>query len=276
MVVTDDLGGQGTRRFVAANSASGAAMVQAVAGKYSWSTFRRRRSLGDGARRSGASRAEYAGQYRPARRSYTQFEQVLNIGTINVTATRKGSRRRDRRSAARVRGDRQSLFRQTNGDRSHSCDERGAINHLVATSERSARRFFASPQWLALVVLATLLTCIGVLIAAVRRRSADALTAIAIAWLTFVVLVVWVLPFAAPQAQDQFVYGYPQPMLKLALAVGVVATGLSVLGIATLVPVWRERTWPIGRQLRHTAAVALFVVLVATLLQWNAIGFRYF
>jgi hypothetical protein len=55
-----------------------------------------------------------------------------------------------------------------------------------------------------------------------------------------------------------------------------VATGLSVLGIATLVPVWRERTWPMGRRLRHTAAVAWFLLLVATLMQWNAIGFRYY
>ena len=61
----------------------------------------------------------------------------------------------------------------------------------------------------------------------------------------------------------------------VALAVGVVATGLSVLSIATLVPVWRERTWPIGRRLRHTVAVGLFVALVATLLHWNVIGFRY-
>ena len=88
--------------------------------------------------------------------------------------------------------------------------------------------------------------------------------------------VVWVVPFATPAGEDQFVYGYPHPLLKVALAVGVVATGLSVLGIATLVPVWRERTWPIGRRLRHSVAVVLFVALVATLLQWNAIGFRYF
>ena len=67
---------------------------------------------------------------------------------------------------------------------------------------------------------------------------------------------------ASPQAQDQFVYTFPQPLLKVALGVGVVATGLSVLGIATLVPVWRERTWPIGRRLRHCAAVALFVATI--------------
>jgi hypothetical protein len=85
-----------------------------------------------------------------------------------------------------------------------------------------------------------------------------------------------VSPLAGPEGLDQFVFSYPQPMLKLALAVGVIATGLSVLGIATLVPVWRERTWPIGRRLRHSASVALFIALVATLLQWNAIGFRYY
>jgi hypothetical protein len=100
---------------------------------------------------------------------------------------------------------------------------------------------------------------------------------VALAWLLFIVLAVaWILPFVGPAGQDQFVYSYPQPVLKLALAVGVLATGLSVLCIASLLPVWRERTWPIGRRLRHTVAVAVFVVLVATLLQWNAIGFRYF
>ena len=283
LVVTDDLGGQGTLGvFVTANSASGAAMVQAVAerilAKYfaSWPQPEPRVPEG------GASRArEYAGQYRPARRSYTQFEQILNVGTINVTATQEGY------LVIAIGGPPlrfveigKDLFRQANGDATIAFvrNERGAISDLVAyigTVERVA--FFASPQWLALVVIATLLTCLGVLLGAMRRRSADAITGIAIAWLTFIVLiVVWVLPFSAPQAQDQFVYGYPQPLLKLALAVGVVATGLSVLGIATLVPVWRERAWPIGRRLRHTAAVALFVVLVATLLQWNAIGFRYF
>jgi hypothetical protein len=283
MVVTDDLGGQGTLGvFVAANSASGAALVQAVAERILVEYFPPSPQPEATVPQGGASRArEYAGQYRPARRSYTQFEQVLNIGTINVTATKEGY------LVIALGGPPlrfveigQDLFRQTNGDATIAFvrDQRGAISHLVAyigTVERVG--FFASPQWLALVAIATLLTCIGVLIAAVRRRSADALTAIAIAWLTFVVLVVvWVLPFSAPQAQDQFVYGYPQPMLKLALAVGVVATGLSVLGIATLVPAWRERAWPIGRRLRHTAAVALFVMLVATLQQWNAIGFRYF
>jgi hypothetical protein len=157
----------------------------------------------------------------------------------------------------------------------------------IGTVERVA--FFASPQWLALLLAAALLTCVGVLIAAALRRepvpphsigersAAQVVAGTALAWLVFIVLlIVWIVPFAAPAAQDQFVYSYPQPLLKLALAVGVVATGLSVLGIVTLVPVWRERTWSMGRRLRHTTAVALFLLLVATLLQWNAIGFRYY
>lgn len=295
LVVTDDLGGHGTLGvFVAANSATGATMVQAVAerilAKYFPPSPQAEATVPEG----GASRArEYAGQYRTARRSYTQFEQIINVGTINVSATKEGY------LVIAIGGPPlryveigKDLFRQTNGDATIAFvrNERGAVSHLVAyigTVERVA--FFASPQWLALALAAALLACVGVLIAAAlrrepvpphsvgERRSAQVIAGTAIAWLLFIVLVVvWILPFAGPEGQDQFVYGYPQPLLKVALAVGVIATGLSVLGIATLVPVWRERTWPIGRRLRHTAAVALFVVLVATLLQWNAIGFRYF
>ena len=295
MVVTDDLGDRGTLGvFVVANSASGATMVQAVAEQILVKYFAPAPEAEPPVPEGGAARAqEYAGQYRPARRAYTQFEQIINVGTINVTATTDGY------LVVAIGGPPlrfveigNDLFRQINGDATIAFvrDERGAISHLVAyvgTVERVA--FFASPQWLALLLAAALLTCVGVLIAAAlrrepvpphsigERRSAQVVTGTAIAWLAFIVLLIaWVLPFAAPGALDRFVYDYPQPVLKLALAVGVVATGLSVLGIATLVPVWRERTWQLGRRLRHTSAVALFLLLVATLLQWNAIGFRYF
>ncbi|HKQ13171.1 MAG TPA: serine hydrolase domain-containing protein [Steroidobacteraceae bacterium] len=295
MVVTDDLGGHGTLGvFVTANSASGATMVQAVAEQILLKYFAPAPQSEPTVPEGGASRAqEYAGQYRPARRAYTQFEALLNVGTINVTATKEGylviAIGGPPRRFVEIG---QDLFRQTHGDATIAFvrNERGAVSHLVAyigTVERVS--FFASLQWLALLLGAVLLTGVGVLIAAAlrrepvpphsigERRSAQVVTGTAIAWLAFIALLVaWGLPFAAPAAQDQFVYGYPQPLLKLALAVGVVATGLSVLGIVTLVPVWRERTWSLGRRLRHTTAVALFVLLVATLLQWNAIGFRYY
>ena len=195
LVVTDDLGGQGTLGvFVAANSATGAAMVQAVAERIVAEYFPPQPQPEATVPEGGASRArEYAGQYRASRRSYTQFEQVLNVGTINVTATQEGY------LVVAIGGPPlrfveigQDLFRQINGDATIAFvrDERGAISHLVAyigTVERVA--FFASPQWLALVMITTLLTCIGVLIGAVRRRSADAMTGIAIAWLTFMIAI---------------------------------------------------------------------------------------
>jgi CubicO group peptidase (beta-lactamase class C family) len=283
MVVTNDLGDRGNLGvFVAANSAPGVALVQAVAEQILAKYFPPAPEAVLTVPEDGASRVqEYAGQYRTARRSYTQFEKIINVGAVNVTATKDGYLViKLGGPALRFVEIGKDLFRQPDGDATIAFvrDERGAISHLVmhiGTLERVG--FFDSLQWLALMLVAVLLTCIGILVAAVRRRSADVLTGIAIAWLAFIVLILaWMLPFAAPAAQDQFVYGYPHPLLKVALAIGVVATGLSVLGIATLVPVWRERTWPIGRRLRHTAAVALFVALVATLLQWNAIGFRYF
>ena len=295
LVVTDDLGGRGTLGvFVTANSASGATMVQAVAEQILAKYFAPPPEAEPAVPEGGASRAqEYAGQYRPARRAYTQFEQIINVGTIDVTATKEGY------LVIAIGGPPlrfveigPDLFRQVNGDATIAFvrDGRGAISHLVAyigTVERVA--FFASPQWLALLLAVALLTCVGVLIAAALRRepvpphsigersAGQVVAGTAIAWLAFIVLlIVWIVPFSAPAAQDQFVFSYPQPLLKLALAVGVVATGLSVLGIVTLVPVWRERTWSMGRRLRHTTAVALFLLVVATLLQWNAIGFRYY
>jgi hypothetical protein len=235
---------------------------------------------------------EYAGQYRPLRRSYTQLEKIFAVAAVPIAATPDGSltlRLGDLRLRFVAIG--KDLFRQPDGDMTIAFlrDERGAISHVVTplgTFDRVG--FFASAQWLALMLGTAAAACIGMLIAAAlrreslppqsigERRSAQVMTSTAAAWLLFMILMAaWVLPFAATGSLDQFIYDYPHPLLKVALAVGVVATGLSVLGLATLVPVWRERTWSIGRRLRHSVAVALFVGLVATLLHWNAIGFRY-
>jgi hypothetical protein len=294
MVVTDDLGEQGTLGiFVAANSATAIRMVQAIPERILAEYFQHAADVTPTVPEGGAGRAQqYAGAYRTARRSYTQFESILNVGTIDVNATPEGYLVISLGGAPlRFVEIGEDLFRQPDGDATIAFvrDERGAISHLVThigTLERVG--FFASLQWLLLLLATALFTCIGVLIAAAlrrepvpphsvgERRSAQVISGTAAAWLVFFVLVAaWMLPFVGPAGQDQFVYGYPHPLLKVALAVGVVATGLSVLGIATLVPVWRERTWPIGRRLRHSVAVVLFVALVSTLLHWNAIGFRY-
>ena len=283
MVVTDDLGDEGNLGvYVAANSAPAMPMVLGVPERIIAKYFgpRPKAALTEASDKS-ISVQEYAGQYRSTRRSFTQFEKIVNVGALPVVATPDGA------LSIRLFGPElrlveigKDLFRQPDGDVTIAFlrDERGAITHLVTPiGEFDRVGFFVSQQWLALMAAVTLCACIGILIAAaLRRERLGVVQVTAIAWLLFIILMVaWVLPLAGPEALDQFVYTYPQNMLKLALAVGVVATGLSVLGIVTLVPVWRERTWPLGRRLRHSAAVGLFIALVATLLQWNAIGFRY-
>jgi CubicO group peptidase (beta-lactamase class C family) len=301
MVVTGDLvdqagGEQGTLGvFIGANSATATNLVQTLPERILARYFPPASQAAPAVPDGDASRVQqYAGQYRTARRSYAQFEKIINVGAVDVTATPEGY-------LVMKLGGRplrfveigEDLFRQSDGDTMVAFvrDERGRISRFVVNSVGTLERigFFASVAWLSLMLGAALITCVGILIAALlrrqtvpphsvgERRSAQVLTGAAAAWLIFIVMaVVWVVPFATPAGEDLFVYGYPHPLLKVALAVGVVATGLSVLGIATLVPVWRERTWPIGRRLRHSVAVVLFVALVATLLQWNAIGFRYF
>jgi hypothetical protein len=296
MVVTGDLGEQGTLGvFVAANSATAMNLMQALPERILARYFPPASQAAPAVLEGDASRAQqYAGQYRTARRSYAQFEKIINVGAVDVTATQEGSllMKLGARPLRFVEIG-EDLFRQSDGDTlvAFVRDERGRINRFVVNSVGTLERigFFASVAWLSLMLGAALIACVAILIAAPlrpptvppysvgERRSAQVLIGTAAAWLIFIVLaVMWVVPFSTPAGQDQFVYGYPHPLLKVALAVGVVATGLSVLGIATLVPVWRERTWPIGRRLRHSVAVVLFVALVATLLQWNAIGFRYF
>jgi CubicO group peptidase (beta-lactamase class C family) len=283
LVVTGDLGEQGNIGiFVAANSAPGQGLIVALPEQILAEYFRPWPQAEPALQQDVVTRAqEFAGQYRATRRSYTQLEKIVSVNTLPIVATKDGSlTMRLGGPELRLVETGKDLFSQADGDVTIAFlrDERGAITHLVTPIGEFERvGFFASMQWLAFVIGATLLMCIGLLIAAALRRSADVIAVTAGAWLLFMVLMIaWALPFASPLALDRFVYTYPQPLLKVALAVGVVATGLSVLGIASLVAVWRERTWPIGRRLRHSAAVALFVALVATLLQWNAIGFRYY
>lgn len=271
--------------FVAANSGPAGRMVQAVPERILAEYFGPRPEAAvNAAQATPTSVGEYAGQYRSLRRAYTQLEMIFAAGTVPITATKDGYLTMKLGGPPlRFVAIGKDLFRQPDGDLTIGFlrDPRGAVSHVVTpvgTLERVG--FFMSPQWLALMLGTAVLACIGILIAAALRResvpSSRVITATAAAWLLFMGLAVaWVLPFMSPAGQDQFIYDYPHALLKVALAVGVVATGLSVLGVATLVPVWRERVWPIGRRLRHTVAVALFVGLVATLLQWNAIGFRY-
>jgi CubicO group peptidase (beta-lactamase class C family) len=280
--------------FVTANSSPGVRMVQAVPERILAEYFEPAPRV-DPPRADGATERarEFTGQYRAARRSHTQFEKVLNIGGVPITSTPDGDLVMTLGGPTlRFAEIGKDLFRQPDGDATiaFARDDSGAVRHLltpIGTFERV--KYFQSMQWLSLMLLASLVTCIGILIkAALRRksvitqtagerRSARVMTGAAVAWLLFVVLgAAWIVPLSGPQAQDEFIFGYPHPLLKVALATALLATGLSTLGVATLVPVWRARSWPMARRLRHSVAVIIFAALVTTLLYWNVIGFRYF
>ncbi len=178
MVVTGDLGEQGTLGvFIAANSATAMTLVQAlperIVARYFPPASQAAPAVPDG----DASRVQqYAGQYRTARRSYAQFEKIINVSAVDVTATPDGY-------LVMNLGGRplrfveigEDLFRQSDGDTMIAFvrDERGRISRFVVNSVGTLERigFFASLAWLSLLLGAALITCVGILIAALLRRQ---------------------------------------------------------------------------------------------------------
>jgi hypothetical protein len=237
---------------------------------------------------------DYAGQYRSARRSYTKFEKLLSLpAVLPVVATSDGfltvSLGGESGRFVEIGPD---LFRKVDGDitLAFARDASGRITHMISAGGAAERvGYFQSMGWFVLIVAAGILTSIGIVVAALRRRrsvatelpwsrrAAQLLNGAGVAWVVFVALcVAWAIPLIGPDIQDKFVYGYPQRSLKLALAALLVAAGLSLLTIPSLAPVWREASWTRWRKVRHTVAVAVLVALVATLLEWNVVGLRYF
>ena len=235
---------------------------------------------------------EYVGQYRSARRSYTKFEKLMSLPATPLTATDDGRLLATFGfETARFVEIGTDLFRQEDGDQTiaFSRDESGRVTHMITAGGAFERvGFFQSMFWFVLIVCAGVIASIAIVVAAARRRAAAAestwarrsarlLTGTAVAWLVFVVLcLVWAIPMIGPDVLDKFVYGYPQTSLKVALAALLVASGLSLLTIASLLPAWRDSSWSATRKVLHTLAVLVFVALVLTLLQWNAIGLRYY
>jgi CubicO group peptidase (beta-lactamase class C family) len=236
---------------------------------------------------------DYVGRYRTTRRSYRRFEKVLSLPAVaTVRATVDGrllvALGADSARFVPIGAD---LFRHETADQRIAFvrDDQGRVTQMVGESGSLERiGFLQSMQWLMLILAIGTLACIGVVIGAAIRRSSPSqsnaarvssqlMLVVAIAWLMFLVLAaLWAAPLIGPLGQDRFVYEYPQPMLKAALVVLLVVAGLSVVTLGTLVPVWREASWTLGRRLRHTLAALVLIALVASLWQWNVIGLRYY
>src|SRR5262249_2847925 len=149
--------------------------------------------------------AQYAGQYRSARRSYTKFEKLISLpATLPVVATPDGDLMVTfGDETARFVQIGTDLFRMANGDSTiaFARHANGPITHLVSLGGAFERvGFFGSMGWFALILSAGVLTSLGIVVAAfVRRRrvveeapwsrrGAKLLTAASAAWLVFVAL----------------------------------------------------------------------------------------
>jgi CubicO group peptidase (beta-lactamase class C family) len=248
---------------------------------------------------STAQLAQYAGQYRSLRRSYTKFDKLLSLPAASPVAVTDDGRLLVTSGAETARYEQigTDLFRRERADTTVAFlrDDAGKVTHMVTGGGARERiGYFQSMPWMILIVHAGLLVSIGIVVVAVlrwrrptfataamesvaERRSAQIMLGAAIAWLVFAAAAMaWVTSLSGPGMESRFVFGYPQTSLKVALAVLLVAAGLTLLATASLVAVWREGNWSTGRRMRHTLAAVVLLALVITLLQWNVVGFKYF
>ena len=60
------------------------------------------------------------------------------------------------------------------------------------------------------------------------------------------------------------------------LTILVLAALVSVVNLALLAPVWNQKSWPIGRRIRHTLVAILAISLVWYSHVMNVLGYQYF
>lgn len=152
----------------------------------------------------------------------------------------------------------------------------GALGHNVSVRVG----FFDVSESLAPLIGVAAVVALLVLAGAwLRRRSANAgptrsarwLYATAAAWLVFGALTV--LMMRSAHASSGFFYGYPGPLLTITLWWSPLVIGLTVVSTGMLVPAWRGE-WSPWRKLRHSAAVAVFVLAGWMLWHWNLVGWK--
>lgn len=279
--------------FVTTNSRAGALLAQSLPEQLLTKYFSSAAAAPPEAVEQPHELSDYEGQYRTLRRSYMKLEKLFGLmqgmrvavedGFLTITSGRE---------AVRMVEIADDLFRQQNGDLmvAFQRDSHGKVTHAISVAGVADRVGpFDTLSWMLIVAVAAFMATVGILIGALRRRrriqsqtrweqrSAAWLALAAAAWLAFwVMLIVWMASFAGPDGQDEFVFTYPQPALKAALAVLLLATAMSTVALATLIPVWRDASWSRWRRVRHFAAVMIFIVFVVTAARWNMLGFRFY
>jgi len=236
----------------------------------------------------------FAGSYIGIRRPYTKVDKLrlLLMGSLPVSVTDDGYLVFGSGGSARRLVEVAPLtFHSEDGEATIKFveDDRGRIIGMIPNGPAYYDRpgtFESMPTILAVVVL-TVLACLGVLVAAWYRRRqtieqttgerfANAvLIATAVVWIPFLAtLGVAFGSMAGGQADAMF--NFPPAALVWALTIALVGVVLTVLSVALLIPIWRKRSWGVGRRIRHTLVVVILVDLVLMLHSLNMIGFKYF
>lgn len=233
--------------------------------------------------------AQYAGQYRDVRRSYTKLpalfsmDQVLEIALGDNDCLLVPLPSSERACFKHIGRD---LFEKVDGDSRLSFlrDARGDVTHVVGALNAERVGLLDSGAWLRFWLLAGLLVALGVIGGALwrvrkpsvqpllLRLAASCTVLMASSWLAFYLAgVSWQLIYGADALRD-----YPQPLLIVGLRLLVAAVTLSVLAVLMLPLVWRGPSWPLARRLRHTLVLVVLIGVCLALRRWNVIGFNYF
>jgi CubicO group peptidase (beta-lactamase class C family) len=236
----------------------------------------------------------FTGSYIGIRRPYTKVDKLpmLLMGSMAVSTTDDGYLVLGSGDSARRLVETAPLtFKSLDGRSTIKFveDERGKIVGMIPNGPAYLDRpgAYESSTNIIVLVAIVLLASLGVLIATWYRRKAHieqstgerfanvVLIVSALVWILF--LVVLGLSFAglAGGAADAM-FNFPPSALVWALTIALVGVALTVLSVVLLVPVWRKRSWGVGRRIRHTFVVLVFLDLVVLLHVMNMIGFKYF
>jgi len=237
----------------------------------------------------------FAGSYLPLRRAYTTAEALFLAanaqaeiavhpeGGLVLSGAGQSAQRYVRTGPL--------TFREAGGSDllAFQEDENGRVIHFthplgITAFERVG--VFARPAWFGIVLGLTGLGAVGALTGGWLRRKREIaqsqwearagklMPALGGLWLLFIGL------FAAAavgmaQAGNEAIFTFPGGLLVTALAAGLLAGLASLAAAASLWPIWRMRSWPLWRRIRHSGFTLISLVMVLMLIHWNLIGFQY-
>jgi CubicO group peptidase (beta-lactamase class C family) len=238
-----------------------------------------------------APAGKFAGSYRSIRMSYTSLTKIAALlQNVSVTELRDGRLLTSGLGGAPKRwvGVSPLVFRAADGDERIAFleDAGGRVTHLVVdfpaiaferlgTLETPGFQSALMGGSLLVLFLATLAWPAG----AWRRRHTripgdpPRWGRLAL-WLAGAALLIFSALLAAAVSDPmEIAFGVP-PLLRAALALPILAAGLTLLSLVFLVRTWVRRYWSLAGRIFYTLVAAFAVAFLAALSYWNLLGYR--